>query len=169
MAADEFRGAMRLLAGAVTLIGTRFGDERSALTATAVCSLATAPARVLACINISGHTYHILSRSRCMSVNLLAHDQEELAQRFAGRLGARDDDHFARAAWRESVTGAPLLTDALATLDCRVAQMTVLDTHAIVIGTVLEVRLGPWRPPLLYFEGAFTTVLSAFEAAQAGV
>jgi flavin reductase (DIM6/NTAB) family NADH-FMN oxidoreductase RutF len=101
-----------------------------------------------------------------MSVNVLAQDQEELAQRFAGRIGAQGDDHFAHAAWRESTTGAPLLADALAALDCDVTQMVVLDTHAVVIGTVRDISLGPWRPPLLHFEGGFTTVLSALETAH---
>src|SRR5690349_12917582 len=128
----DFRKAMRLFASGVTVIATEHDGQRSGLTATAVCSLALAPARILACVNLSGHTYPFLSRSRRMSVNILAEDQRAVADRFAGRAGAVD--RFAGATWQTCVTGAPLLEGALVALDCTITQMSVLDTHAIVIG-----------------------------------
>jgi flavin reductase (DIM6/NTAB) family NADH-FMN oxidoreductase RutF len=37
-----------------------------------------------------------------------------------------------------------------------------LDTHAIVIGVVEDVHFGPRRPPLVHFDGGYTSVLAAF-------
>ncbi|HXJ02682.1 MAG TPA: flavin reductase family protein [Micropepsaceae bacterium] len=153
-----FRNSMRLLASGVTIVASVFEGRRSGLTATAVCSLALAPARILASINMQGHTYGIAMKSRCMSVNLLANDHEHLAAVFAAKRAAEDSDRFVHGNWTARVTGAPILTDALAALDCRVTEIIPLDTHAILIGEVEDILFGPYRPPLIHFEGGFTSI-----------
>jgi flavin reductase (DIM6/NTAB) family NADH-FMN oxidoreductase RutF len=163
MSADDatFKSAMRLLAGGVTIVATAFEGESSGLTATAVCSLALSPARVLACVNHGGRTYELLSKSRIMSVNLLAVGHEELARRFAAKRASHAEDRFATAEWRTSRTGAPLLADALAALDCRITDIMPLDTHAILVGVVEDIHFGPRRTPLVNFEGGYTSLLAA--------
>ncbi len=160
MPADDatFRGAMRLLASGVTIIAAGWQGERSGLTATAVCSLALSPARVLACINRSGHTIELVQKSRCMSVNLLAQDQEALARRFSSARTGAGADRFLSGDWHAGQTGSPLLSDALASLDCRVAELMPLDTHAIVIGIVEEILFGPRRAPLIHFESGYNSL-----------
>ena len=56
------------------------------------------------------------------------------------------------------MTGAPLLADALAALDCRVTEIIPLDTHAILIGVVEDILFGPHREPLIHFEAGFTSI-----------
>jgi flavin reductase (DIM6/NTAB) family NADH-FMN oxidoreductase RutF len=162
MAADDatFKNAMRLLAGGVTIVATTFEGEKSGLTATAVCSLALAPPRVLACVNHAGRTYELLSKSRIMSVNLLAEGHEDLARRFAAKRASEVEDRFANAEWRMSVTGAPLFADALAALDCRVTDIMPLDTHAILVGVVEGIHFGQRGRPLVHFDGGYTSLLS---------
>lgn len=164
MSADDvtFKSAMRLLAGGVTIVATSYYEgESSGLTATAVCSLALSPPRVLACVNRGGRTYELLSKSRIMSVNLLAVGHEELARRFAAKRASHVEDRFAGAEWLTARTGAPLLADALAALDCRVTDIMPLDTHAILVGLVEDIHFGPRRPPLVHFEGGYTSLLAA--------
>jgi cob(II)yrinic acid a,c-diamide reductase len=156
-----FRGAMRLLAGGVTIVATQWQGERSGLTATAVCSLALSPPRVLACVNLAGVTYELLSKSRIMSVNLLAEGHADLAQRFAAKRATQTDDRFASSHWRTSVTGAPVLADALVALDCRLTEIIPLDTHAILIGVIEDIQFGQRRSPLVHFDGGYTSILSA--------
>jgi flavin reductase (DIM6/NTAB) family NADH-FMN oxidoreductase RutF len=167
MPADDavFRSAMRRLASGITIVATKWEGERSGLTATAVCSLALSPPRVLASVNMTGVTYGLLAKSRCMSVNLLAEDHTELARRFAARRAQDDDDRFGIGDWRERVTGAPVLADALAALDCRITQIVPLDTHAILIGVVEDVLFGTTRAPLINFEGTYISLLAALREA----
>ena len=155
-----FRNSMRLLASGVTIVTTAFQGRRSGLTATAVCSLALAPPRILVSINMQGHTYGLVAESRCMSVNLLAQDHERLAQRFAAKRAAEDEDRFIHGEWKTAVTGAPMLADALAALDCRVTEIIPLDSHAILIGVVEDILFGPHRLPLIHFEAGFTSILA---------
>ena len=155
-----FRTSMRLLASGVTIVASTHQGRRSGLTATAVCSLALSPPRILVSINVQGHTYGLVTQSRCMSVNLLAQDHEHLAERFAAKRAAEDEDRFIHGEWKTAATGAPILMDALAALDCRVTEIIPLDSHAILIGVVEDIVFGPRRPPLIHFEAGFTSLLA---------
>jgi flavin reductase (DIM6/NTAB) family NADH-FMN oxidoreductase RutF len=158
--ADRFRIGMRQLAGAVNIIATRLGDRRRGLTATAVCSFSVDPARLLACVNVRGETFPMLAESRCMSVNVLGIDQEELARCFAGMLGDKGENLFKYGDWTELETGAPVLRNALASFDCTIDEMLVAHTHAILVGEVKDVLLGDPRGPLIYADRAFTTTVN---------
>jgi len=156
-----FRQSMRLLASGVTIVASVHEGRRSGLTATAVCSLALSPPRILASINMQGHTYGIVEQSRCMSINLLAENQQVLADHFAAKRAAEDSDRFINGNWITRATGAPILADALAALDCRVTNIIPLDTHAILIGEVDDIVFGPQAAPLIHFQGAYTSILAA--------
>ena len=164
MTADDavFRKSMRLLASGVTIVASAHEGRRSGLTATAVCSLALSPPRILVSINVQGHTYEIVSKSRCMSVNLLSESQQRLAERFAAKRAAEDSDRFVHGNWIMKATGSPILNDALAALDCRVTNIIPLDSHAILIGEVEDIVFGPPAAPLIHFEAAYTSILAPY-------
>src|SRR5262249_14212702 len=117
--------------------------------------------RILASINVQGHTYEIVAKSRCMSVNLLAESHRELAERFAAKRAAEDADRFIHGNWTTKITGSPILADALASLDCLVTSIIPLDSHAILIGEVTDIVFGPHAAPLIHFEAAYTSILAA--------
>lgn len=152
---DAFRSAMRRLGGAVNIVTTQDGSARFGLTATAVCSLTANPPRLLACVNLSGRSYQAIAKARCMAVNVLGIQHRELAFAFAGKQG---EDPFASIEnWTQAATGAPILTDALASFDCDVEQMMITTTHAIVIGDIRHISYGVGGKPLLYLDGEFMT------------
>jgi flavin reductase (DIM6/NTAB) family NADH-FMN oxidoreductase RutF len=95
-----------------------------------------------------------------MSVNLLAENQQALAERFAAKRASEDADRFVHGDWTTRVTGAPLLAEALAALDCRVTNIIPLDTHAILIGEVVDIVFGPHAAPLIHFQAAYTSLLA---------
>lgn len=150
-ALEAFRSGMRRLAGAVTVVTTRSGDERFGLTATAVCSMSAVPPRILACVNVGGRSYRAIAESRCMAINVLGVRHEPVAKAFASNA----PDPFAAAQWTQASTGAPLLADALVSFDCEVAEMFVTRSHALVIGEIRHIALGDERDALLYMDGQF--------------
>jgi flavin reductase (DIM6/NTAB) family NADH-FMN oxidoreductase RutF len=56
------------------------------------------------------------------------------------------------------VTGAPLLGDALAGIDCRVEDIVERHTHAIIIGAAVAVRRGDHGPALAHWRSRFETL-----------
>lgn len=159
MDAQAYRAIMRNQAGAVTIIAVGDAGKRTGLTATAVCSLTDSPPTVLACVNRSASAHKPIQAMRAFSVNLLARDQEHLAMSFSGRVGLEGEERFSAAEWTTLSTGAPVLKNALASLDCELTDEHGFDTHSVFIGRVCD---GRWRDnvePLLYFQGSFWDVV----------
>ena len=152
-----FRQAMRRLAGGVGLITVGTGDDRSGLTATSVTSLSADPPRLLVCINRSTSAWPKLAEYGVFGVNLLHSNQQDLADRFAGKSGEKGADRFAGVRWKSLVTGAPLLDGALAAIDCTIEEIIERHSHAIVIGRIEAVDLGVCSDPLLYWSGTYRT------------
>jgi flavin reductase (NADH)/cob(II)yrinic acid a,c-diamide reductase len=160
MAPEDFRALMRNHAGAVTVIAVGKSGTRTGLTATAVCSLSDDPARILICVNRSASAHDPIESLRCFSVNLLAIDQADVANRFAGRAGLEGEDRFADPDWMTLKTGAPILVHALASLDCEVAEHQHMETHSIFIANVRDGRSRGNVAPLVYFDGRFCALAS---------
>lgn len=155
---ELFQDAMRALTGAVTIITAGRGEDIAGLTATAVCSFSMEPPRLLVSINRSGATFAALLGSGAFCVNILSADQQDLAAEFAGRTGKSGAAKFDPAAWDRSDEMAPRHRRALAAVRCRVHTMTMLGTHAVVIGDVVQSRIGPPSAALVYRDQRFLSV-----------
>src|SRR6218665_3876124 len=84
-----FKAAMRHLAGAVSVITTGRGDQRTGFTATSVSSFSMEPPAMLVCLNRTSSSWPVLQEHQGFCINVLAHDQLHVADRFAGRGGAK--------------------------------------------------------------------------------
>lgn len=152
---QRFKDAMRELAGAATIITAGTGADAAGLTATAVCSLSMEPPRLLVCINRSGATFAALLASNEFRVNILGAEQQGLAAEFAGRTGKSGAEKFAAATWERPDDEPPRHVDALASVHCQVHAMTILGTHAIVIGDVVHSQIGKPGAALIYRDQRF--------------
>ncbi|MBV9634949.1 MAG: flavin reductase family protein, partial [Methylobacteriaceae bacterium] len=155
------RAAMRNLAGGVSLITAGHGERRSGFTATSVSSLSIDPPSLIVCINRASTTLPVLLEHRAFGVNILSAAHRRLAERFAGRGGVSGAARFAGAEWTTAATGAPLLTDALAAIDCTFETSIDWHSHTIVIGRVEAVHLRPGASPLLYWQGDYDRLAGA--------
>jgi flavin reductase (DIM6/NTAB) family NADH-FMN oxidoreductase RutF len=98
-----------------------------------------------------------VSKSGIFCVNLLTPGMVELSNRFAGRMP--DTERFAGVNHREAGTGAPVLTDALAYLDCKVASALSGNDYTIFIGEVVDCGVpNPEASPLQYLGGKYRRV-----------
>ena len=58
----DFRAAMRLIVGNVSVITAGVGDDRSGLVVISVVSLSAEPPKVIACVNRSSSTWPVIER-----------------------------------------------------------------------------------------------------------
>jgi flavin reductase (DIM6/NTAB) family NADH-FMN oxidoreductase RutF len=154
---DNFRLAMREFASGVCIIAAGAGDSRSGCTATAVASFSLDPPTLVVCLNRSTSTLGVARHAGAFSVNILADRHQHLAKRFADR-SFRGAERFDQGDWVSLVTGAPVLADALAAIDCRVEEVIERHTHAILIGAVEAVRVSDRDPALLHWRSRFETL-----------
>lgn len=155
---DLFRSAMRNLAGGVSVISAGRGEGRSGLTATSVSSLSLDPPSLLVCIRRASPTLAAITKHRAFGVNVLSSDHRDLAERFAGQGGIWGAARYADGDWLTLATGAPLLADALAAVDCTLEKLIDWHSHAIVIGRARAVRLSGGPGPLVYWRGGYEEV-----------
>ncbi|MCI4643227.1 MAG: flavin reductase family protein [Hyphomonadaceae bacterium] len=146
---------MRRLASGVSVITTANKEAACGLTATAVCSLSAQPPRILCCVNQKGETFRALKSNQNFCVNLLSSKDQSVARRFAGMDDLNGEDRFAEGHWTTLSTGAPALLTAVTSLDCTVEAALDYQTHAVIIGQVVDVRNENEIDPLLWLDGAF--------------
>ena len=154
----DFRSAMRQLVGGVSVITVGRGDEITGMTVSSLSSLSVDPPSVIVSLNRNASSWPILQRERVFGANLLAADQIDVAERFAGKGGLKGAERFAGAEWRRRVTGVPLLAGALAALDCEVEEIIERHSHGIVIGRVVHVEVAPQAAALAYWHGGYVPV-----------
>jgi flavin reductase (DIM6/NTAB) family NADH-FMN oxidoreductase RutF len=163
---QTFIQGMRQLASGVTLITTAHDGRRAGLTATAVCSVSSEPPQLLACVNRRSETHRVIDQSGVFAINVLASDQQRLAEVFAGATDVYGDSRFEQAGWTALATGASVLCSCLATFDCRVVESMAAATHSIFIGKVEAITFEPELEPLVYVEGDYGLIAPLFSPAD---
>jgi flavin reductase (DIM6/NTAB) family NADH-FMN oxidoreductase RutF len=120
------------------------------VTVNSFTSVSINPPMVLFCLDRKASTLPAFVDSRHFAVNVLAADQVDLCDRFARRPG--DWQGIRLETWE---TGAPVIADCVAAVDCTLAHLHDGGDHRILLGRVM--RLGRLRDvePLVYHRGAF--------------
>lgn len=162
---DEFKRAMQLLASPVSIITTAYEGARYGMTATAMCSLNADPPSLMVCINKGTHTYSPIMDSRRFCVNVLAHDQNEVAQVFATSSATPEEKFLRAGTWTMSSCGLPMLEGSLISFSCRVEKWLNTKTHAALVGLVEEVSTNSDAHTLLYVKRHFSSLADCVEHA----
>ena len=158
LSSDDFRGAMRHLAGGVSVITVGRAKDITGMTVTSVSSLSVDPPTLIVSINRESSSWPLLERHGSFGVNILTADQLDIAERFTGKDGLKGADRFAGAQWITRVSGVPLLAGALAAIDCEVEDIVERHSHAIVIGRVLDIEASTRTAALAYWQGQYVAI-----------
>ena len=112
--AFAFRRTLGMFATGVTIITTQSGDQVHGMTANAFMSVSLRPPLVLISVDKRAKMNSLLREGVRFGVNVLAEDQRELSDHFAGRTGDRSQEaHFTL------IHETPLVEGALAHLVAR--------------------------------------------------
>ena len=139
----------------VAVVTTAGPDRRPrGSTANAISSVSLSPPLVLVCLREQSETLASLRATGGFAINVLAEDQQPLADRFAR---ASCDAQWEGVSHSTGATGSPLFDGTLAALECAVHEEADGGDHRIVIGRVLSIRLADEpATPLLFSERATT-------------
>lgn len=128
--ADLFR---RLTAG-VYVVGVAEAERRNAFTAAWLTQVSFDPLLLALSVNPGHASYPLLVGGGGFTVSVLSQSQLHLARHF-GTRSARETDKLAHIGWRPGRTGAPILTEAVAYLECRISRRIPAGDHEIVIAS----------------------------------
>jgi flavin reductase (DIM6/NTAB) family NADH-FMN oxidoreductase RutF len=145
----EFRRTLGMFATGVTIVTTRAGDQIHGMTANAFMSVSLRPPLVLISVDKRARMHRLLHEGKRYGVSVLADDQHELSDRFAGRVRQEGPDPLF-----VSVHDAPLVEGAIAHVVARVVRSYWGGDHSLFLGQVEYARYGEGRP-LLFHGGQY--------------
>ena len=152
--APSFRKALGRFATGVALITAAPDGERAGLIVNSLTSVSLEPPLVSFCPSRSSLTWSRMRRTGRFGVNVLGRQHE----RYAIRAAPAGADRFAGLDWQLGRGGVPLLSDALACLECEIVAEHPAGDHWIVVGRVADLRVSPVDEPLIFFDGGFGAV-----------
>jgi flavin reductase (DIM6/NTAB) family NADH-FMN oxidoreductase RutF len=156
----SFRQAAGQFASGIVVVSTSAGH---AMTVSAFTSVSLDPPLVLFCAEKIARFHDAVLAEGSWAVSILAEDDEKTARWLATRGRPLEGQLDGVTHHPGPVTGAPLLDEALATLECRTESVYDGGDHSIVVGRVVAVD-GPEDPaargPLLHYSGAYRRLVS---------
>ncbi len=156
---DDYRRLIGCFATGVTIITMARGDEVRGMTANAVTSLSLDPLLLLICVDKRTITHQFLEQAQAFAVNILAEDQEQVSRALASH-DSEDARRLIGYRYHVGQTGAPILDDCLAYVECRVTEILPGGDHSIFIGKVEAGDVMRDVPPLIFFRGKYNRLTS---------
>jgi 3-hydroxy-9,10-secoandrosta-1,3,5(10)-triene-9,17-dione monooxygenase reductase component len=147
----QFRSVLGQFATGVTIITAMDGDEPVGMAANSFTSLSLDPPLILFCVAHTSSTWPRIEGAGTFAVNILGEEHEQLSNLFAQK-GA---DRFSNTPWHIGVSGAPVLDDAIAYLDCQFEAEHLGGDHKISVGRVIDLDMREGARPLLFYRGGY--------------
>jgi 3-hydroxy-9,10-secoandrosta-1,3,5(10)-triene-9,17-dione monooxygenase reductase component len=148
---EHYRATLGHFCSGVTIVTSTSDDGPAGLTCQSFSALSLDPPLILLCPGKGSTSWPKIEAAGAFCVNVLADAQEELCRGFA----MKGTDKFAGVGWSPGpFTGAPVINDVLAWIECRLEQVVDAGDHVIAIGRVLDLQAKDGRP-LLFFRGGY--------------
>ena len=142
---DFKKTALRMIPYGIYVLTADDGKGNiAAATVNWVTQTAFAPPLVVVGVKTDSGSYQIVKTARTFALNMLGKDQKALAFTFF-RPADVTDGKLSGQAFRKGTTGAPILIDAPAAVECRVTSIVEQGDHHIVVGEVIDAHLN--KPP----------------------
>lgn len=149
-----FRAAMGRFATGVTIVATADQGCVHAMTASSFLSVSLDPPLVLVSIRREARMHGLLALGRPFGVSVLAAEQRELSDHFAGRPAGQ-----LVAGW-DWENEAPLLPGAVARVAARVVAAHPAGDHTLFVGLVEALGQGEGEP-LIFHRGRYERLAEA--------
>ena len=150
----ELRMAMRGTGTSVSAVTTAKADGSwRGATVNSLVSVSLSPPAILISLNSSSRIHATVLEVRRFAVSVFALQHAAIAAAFADPM--RHEERFTSGPWQAGATGMPILTDAVASLECEVDATLPYATHTIIVGKVAAVRRDPAAAPLIYHDGHY--------------
>jgi len=152
---ELLRQAMRHWTTGVSVVTSQFEDRCHGMTVGSFTSISLDPPRVVVTLANRTRTCALVRQSGRFGVSILHTGQQEISDRFAGRI-PEGGDRFQELATFTSSSGMLMLEGSLAGLDCRVVHTYEMPESTLFVAEVLEVFVSNDEgEPLLYHNRSY--------------
>jgi flavin reductase (DIM6/NTAB) family NADH-FMN oxidoreductase RutF len=153
LTATELRSVLGRMPTGVVVVTTATPAGQDARTANSFTSVSLAPPLVSVCFGTRSAFTARLRASGRWAVSVLAADQAVLSRHFADAATASDLTAVQHVTGAH--TSAALLTESLASLECRTVTAQDVGDHVLFVGEVLHLHVHREAAPLVFFRSAY--------------
>jgi flavin reductase (DIM6/NTAB) family NADH-FMN oxidoreductase RutF len=135
----------------IWIVTSQANDRRNGLVATFVLGPSIVPELPRACVALAQYhfTRKLIEESRAFALHLIGAQHLEWVWRF-GLTSGHDVDKFAGLTPKTAMTGSPILTGALAWMDCRVETQCDTGDRTLYVAEVVEASPPPTESPMTF-------------------
>ena len=148
MSHSQIKKVLDLLTHGVYIIGVKYRSKINGMTAAWVNQVSSQPPMISVAISKTHYTSELISQAKSFSVNILSSNQMDLARK-CGFSSGRDQDKLQEEEFMYQATGAPILRNCAAYLDCELFHQIELGDHILFIGKVIKAN-NNHEPVLIY-------------------
>lgn len=158
--AENLRKTMRQWGSGVTVVTVMHEGKRAGVTASSFTSVSLEPPLVLVCLQNYIESFKLIEQARHFGISILSSEQAELSKQFAGFATLPEGaDRFYGVNLLTAQTGAPLLADAAAWMDCKLVTIhNAGPSSRIIVGEVLATRQQDGKLPLIYHNRGYYNI-----------
>ncbi len=154
-----FRDALGCFGTGVAIAATRAEDGAPVgLTINSFSSVSLDPPLILWSIDLNSGCLPAFRNTAAFSINILTEDQIDIARLFAVPGVCR----FGSTPHYDGEFGAPVIEDALASIECKVEARHPGGDHEIIVGRATRITHAIGGKPLLYWRGQFRQLSGDF-------
>ena len=120
------------------VIGSRAGERRNGMTANWVTQVSFDPKLVAVSVEKTALTHELIAEGSVFTVNLLDREDRPIVRKFTKPVEVDAEAHTLNGfPFHDGVTGAPVLDQAVAFVECEVRQTVDVGNHTLFVGEVV--------------------------------
>lgn len=146
---EKLRQAMRAWTTGVAIVTSIYEGRQYGMTVNSFTSVSLDPPVICVTLRRLTHTHELVVKSGMFAVTILTAEQNDLSDRFAGKIPGIVD-RFEGVQTETISLDAPVFKEGLAYFDCRVINSIPVGENTLFLAEVLDARGEGEGEPLVY-------------------
>jgi flavin reductase (DIM6/NTAB) family NADH-FMN oxidoreductase RutF len=138
---DEYdrlrRRVLWTLPSGLYVVGSRAGDRRNGMTINWVSQVSFDPKLVAISVEKSAFTHELIGEGRVFALNTVSREDRAIVRKFTKPVEV-EGTTMNGFPFHDGLTGAPILDQAPAYVDCEVRQAVDVGNHTLFVGEVVD-------------------------------
>ena len=151
---EKWLEALSRMVNGIYVLTASYRGEINGMIASWVSQVSYEPPLIMVAVHPNRYSHHLIQSGGAFALHIIPRERKDFLHLFKGPdPGAK----FASLRWSRGITGAPLLEECIACLECEVKTSLSPGNHTLFIGRVVDARLFSNADPLstLDYEGVY--------------
>ncbi|MGB5746653.1 MAG: flavin reductase family protein [Desulfobacterales bacterium] len=142
---DEWIQALGTMTYGIYVLTSFYKNEINGMIASWVTQVSYDPLLIMAAVHTDRYSHHLIEKSGCLALHVLAREQADLLKRFKG---SDPEAKFSSLKWNRGKTGTPVLEDCIAYFEGKIVDRFSPGNHTLFFAEVVEAKVVAGGQPL---------------------